>query len=207
MNIATRRPIAFAVMLAAFVFVGCAYSLQQVAPEDSAVFDPNLLGRWQMVAEDSPKGSILVTSSDQKTYEVTGRDDDKPVTYTDSLRLFRLNGNLFYDRVVDHVRTANVSIDSRDIAALPLHSIGRIWIQSDEVRACELSADWLRKNLASLNPPLQHLPVDENSLIFKDVILTGAPAEIRDFAAMHADDRDAFPVSMIFRRPPKKKLK
>jgi hypothetical protein len=182
------------------LFTGCATSLQQVAPDDGTVFDPSLLGTWEVVDESASNSQAVVTSPNHQTYEVSIRDSDKPITHVASLILFRINGNLFFDLAFARAEVNGVEINTGDMEVQPLHFFGRIWIQPDEVRMSALSADWLRKNLAAKNLSLQHLPFKEKSIVGDDVTLIGSPQEIRDFAARYADNKDAFGDPGVLRR-------
>ena len=74
------------IALAAFLWIGCG-SAVPISEADEALFEPGLVGQWQLVAPADEAGEMLVLKFDAHTYYVELRDPGSEAFDEDVLRL------------------------------------------------------------------------------------------------------------------------
>ena len=84
------------------------------------------------------------------------------------------------------------------MAVLPIHFIGRVWVEGDTLRLGLLNYDWLRQMTSSGKTKLPFIESheDNDSLL----LLTAESNKLAEFVRQYAEDPDAFSTVLTFHR-------
>lgn len=194
--------IALSLMLA-LPLCGCApiASIFPLYNSADTAFDAQLVGTWRPVEKgsDGPDKNtrwIFSHPGSGNFYDFRGTPLDQKGGFVAKARLVRLGQALFVDfegddRAVDQAEE-NDSVVPFPI--VPVHMMGRVWLEGDTLRVHFLSDDWVKKQAKAGTLALAHLDVDGGQL------LTATTADLRKFMEAHADDADALAEHYDFTR-------
>ena len=161
----------FLALAGALILTGCdtpaLLSLEPVATDQEAVFDPTLLGAWG-AKED--KDLCIIRRDGETGYAITYLSGGDARQF--SARLFR----------VGEVSMLDLTPDSSDDFRIAGHAVVRIWAGGGTLRWTYLDAEWLRKQAAPLLP---------NRADDKRMVLTAPGAAVRAFMAKYGVDDKA----------------
>ncbi len=187
-------------LIVASVFLAgcaCAGSLRPIASPETLTTVPQLEGTWH---EADNKETVTVTHTAEKSYQLRWREEDKDIEVIFDLSLVQIDTKLFFDAAFNHVETKEGSETVYDMGVLPIHFIGRIWVDEKSIRLGLLEYEWLQKKTqeGQVNLPyLEHHSKDEDLILF-----TAKAEDVQAFLRQHAEDREAFPDKTAFERVP-----
>ncbi len=187
------------VMVDAVFLAGCACagSLRPIASPETLTTVPQLEGTWH---EADNKETLTVTHTAEKSYQLRWREEDKDIEVIFDLSLVQIDTKLFFDAAFNHVETKEGSETAYDLGVLPIHFIGRIWVDEKSLRLGLLEYEWLQKKTqdGQVNLPyLEHHSKDEELILF-----TAKAEDVQAFLRQYAEDREAFPEKTTFERVP-----
>ena len=158
-------------LAATLILTGCdnpaLLSLEPVATDQEAVFDPTLLGTW---GADHDKDLCIFRRDGDSGYAITYVSDGSVRQF--SARLFRVGESSMLDLTPD-------GTDGFQIAG---HAVVRIWTKGGTLRWAYLDTEWLRKQASQLLP---------NRADDKRLVLTAPGAAVRAFVAKYGVDDKA----------------
>jgi hypothetical protein len=180
----------FATFLSIALLVSCVtYSIHPLYDDETAIFEPTLIGTWIDPAASQNPAKIVFTKGDGSAYIATYFDpDDHPaVTNLFDAHVVKFSGRLFLDAVQTGVRVSGQ--DAPAEYTIASHLIARVSIDEDKLHLDFLDDSWLRDGFATGKVTLPHEVVDG------DVVLTASTADLQNFVSEHANDDEAFPPS------------
>lgn len=192
------------VMLVAVAWLGgctCAGSLKPLKSDETLAFTADLNGTW--VSEDKnskEKEYFLIESAGGGAYCVTKLAEDKKLKDIYDLSLVQAGGYTFFDAAFKETRDGQTSESAYDLGVLPIHLIGRIWVEGDTLRIGPLDYEWIRKMTsggALKLPFVEHHQGDDHL-----ILLTAESDKLAEFVRQYAEDPDAFSPVTTFRRVP-----
>ena len=126
---------------------------------------------------------------------MTGENDANPVY---ELQLVQVGNYTFFDVAFIEIPGKKEKATAYDLGVLPIHLIGRIWLDRDTLRLGMLNYDWLHDMTQSGKLKLRYLEhhKGDDDLI----LLTADPDDLRDFVRQYAEDPNAFSVVGVLRR-------
>lgn len=178
----------------------CAGSLRPVATPEALAAVPKIEGTWLSKNEGDSGQALTVTVSGDKGYELRWKEKDKGAEIVFDLSLVEIEGKLFFDAAFRHVETTQGKETAYDLGVVPIHFLGRVWVEEKTVRAGLLSYTWMQQKVQDGQVKLPYLEHHSND---EDLILFNAKAEdLKAFLHQYADDPDAFAEKMNFERAP-----
>jgi hypothetical protein len=161
----------FLALAGALILTGCdnpaLLSLEPVATDQEAVFDPTLLGTW---GTNQDKDLCILRRNGDSGYAITYVSDRSARQFV--ARLFRVGESSMLDLTPD-------GTDELQIAG---HAVVRIWTKGGTLRWAYLDTEWLRKQASQLLP---------NRTDDKRLVLTAPGAAVRAFVAKYGVDDKA----------------
>jgi hypothetical protein len=185
-------------IIACILLGGCATSLRPVAPDKDCAFDPSVLGTWKATDEDGKTTTITVEKKDPDGYLVSGSPPGPDYRETYFVKFFRLGPTLFYDSALHHLSIKGEIVDIDKLNVYARHTLGKIRIQTDEIRISALDGQWIKKALDEKRVNLKF--ENMSSGLWDDILLTGPAEEIRTFLEKYAEDKGAFPDEVVIKR-------
>ena len=187
-------------MALAVFFAGCACaaSLRPLASPETLTAAPQVEGTWLSKGEADSTQTITVTRTAEKAYQLSWKEKGADVIY--DLSLVQIDKKLFFDAALNHVETKEGGETLYDLGVLPIHFIGRIWVDDESIRLGLLKYEWLEQKVQQGKvklPYVEHHTKDEDLILF-----TGKAEEVQAFLGQYAEDREAFPDTMKFERAP-----
>ncbi len=192
--------VAMLVIIPAGFFAGCACagSLRPIASPETLTAAPQVEGSWLSKDEGDTAQTVTVTSTGEKSYQLRWKEEDKDVEVVFDLSLVQIEGKLFFDAAFNRVQTKKGSETLYDLGVVPIHFVGRIWVEGKSMHARLLKYEWLQKKVQEGQVKLTYL---EHHSKDEDLILFTAGAEdVRAFLRQYADDQEAFAENMNFER-------
>jgi len=175
--------VAFAFLLS--FLTSCVYSLFPIYTEDTLVFKPELLGKWEskddyIVFEQYKDGEVKENSS--KTYRMTvkdqGKDDVKYIVH-----LVEIGNELFMDLYpIITYRGTKFGEDN----VLPVHSFMKIDLKPKTMDIVFFDLDKLNKLFESNLIRLRHENVDGT------ILITAQPKELQKFLEKYSKDESVY---------------
>ena len=192
-------PLALA-LIPIFFLAGCACaaSLRPLASPETLTAMPQVEGTWLSKGETDSAQTVTVTRIAEKSYQLSWKEKGVEVIY--DLSLVQIDKKLFFDAALNHVETKEGGETLYDLGVLPIHFIGRIWVDEKSVRLGLLKYEWLEQKVqqGKVNLPyVEHHTKDEDLILF-----TGKVEDVQAFLGQYAEDREAFPDTMSFERKP-----
>jgi hypothetical protein len=190
-----KRPLwAFLALALALVLTGCEpqISLFPLFTSQDSLFDPQLLGEWQIWSGkelkpgDTPGVIVFSAAQEAYTYEVKIPNfDEKKDTLFTAARLVKLGNSLF----IDFGTPNRDNLPLIPYPAVEGHAFGRLTLAGDKAELDLLSDDWVRDSVNAGNMPLAVHDAPR-------LTLSANTQDLRKFALDHADDAKAF--SQVF---------
>jgi hypothetical protein len=161
----------FLALASALILIGCdspaLLSLDPVATDQEAVFDPTLLGTWGA----NPDTDLCIFRRNGDTgYAITYVSDGNVRQF--SARLFR----------VGEASMLDLTPEGSDDFQVAGHALVRIWTEGGTLRWTYLDTEWLRKQASQLLP---------NKTDDKRMVLIAPGAAVRAFVAKYGGDDQA----------------
>ena len=197
------RGCTFLMLVAAAWFGGCtcAGSLQPLESDETLAFTADLNGTWVSEDKDSKeKEYFLIESTGGSAYRVTKLAENKKLKDVYDLSLVQAGGYTFFDVAFKETRDGQTSESAYDMGVLPIHLIGRIWVEGDTLRLGPLDYEWMKKMTSSgalKLPFVEHHQGDDHL-----ILLTAENDKLVEFVRQYAEDPDAFWPVTTFRRVP-----
>lgn len=189
-------------LLLAAVWIGgctCAGSLRPLESDEPPTFAPDLTGKWVSTENGSEeKEYFFVEGAGDYTYRVRNLKEDEMLENVYELSLVQVGSYTFFDVGFKEVKNDRESKDATALGVLPIHFIGRIWMDGGTLRLGLLDFDWMKKMTSSGQlklPYVEHHEGDEH-LIF----LTAESDQLREFVRQYAEDPEAFSMVSTFTR-------
>ena len=189
------------VMIAAAFLAGCtcAGSLRPVASPETLTTVPQIEGTWLSKNADSAD-AVTVTRTAEKSYQLRWKEDNKDVDLIFDMSLVQMDKKLFFDAAFNHLETKQGRETAYDLGVLPIHFLGRIWVEEKAMRIGLLKYEWLQQKVQDGQvklPYLEHHAKDEDLILF-----TAKAEDVRAFLRQYAEDQEAFPDNMKFEKMP-----
>lgn len=173
-----RIPFTLVLFAAALLLFGCAPSLHPYATEETAVFNPSLLGEW--IADSGDRCTFKQTG--EKQYEMLF-EDEKASRF--EARLFELGGTSYLD----------LSSEPEQAGTIRGHSLVRVTIEENALSLATLEEDWLRTLSDRRQLALPHERMKDGT-----IVLTAPTNELQAFLLQYASHPDLFADAEIYQR-------
>ncbi len=174
----------------------CAGSLCPIGSPETLTTAPQIEGTWQSKDENGPP--VTVSRTGEKSYQLRWKEKDKEVEMVFDLSLLEIDNKLFFDAAFKHVETKPDRESAYDLGVVPIHFIGRVWVEGSSMRVSLLEYKWLQQKVKDRQVNLAYVEHHETD---EDLILFTAKAEdIRAFLREHAKDEGAFSEVTTFER-------
>lgn len=166
---------------------GCLVALEAIVPESEAIFDPRLVGTWELVS--SSDRAVISRASDH-TYAIEFTSEGKVSRF--QARLGSLGG-----RTVLDVWATPGEGDAPELYAIMVagHTLFVLDIDSDEITAAALDLDSLLTHLRNGQPVLSYRLVDDEQLV-----LHGTTEQVRTALGIYLASSEALAEPMVWRR-------
>jgi len=188
--------------LSAIVWLGgcsCAGSLRPLESGEPLLESANLRGKWVTVDDSSNQREyFLVDSVSADVYVVSSLKPNERLRDVYKVSLVQVGSYTFLDAGFDETETGQEHRSAHDMGALPIHFIGRVWVEGDTLRLGLLNYDWLKQMTSSGKvtlPSIEHHE-DNDSLL----LLTAESDKLAEFVRQYAEDPDAFSTVLTFHR-------
>lgn len=190
------------VIAPAGLFTGCACagSLRPIASPETLTTAPQLEGTWLSKNEGDSTETVTVTRTAGQPYQLRWKGEDKDVDVIFDLSLVQIDKKLFFDAAFQQAETKQGRETVYDMGVLPIHFIGRVWIDEKSLRLGLLKYEWLQQKVQEGHvglPYLEHHAKDEDLILF-----TAKAEDVRAFLRQYAEDPEAFPDTMKFEKVP-----
>jgi hypothetical protein len=172
----TRNLIAIAI--AAVLLSACIPSVNPFYTNKDVVFDPRLLGEWQMKESSDEPQLWKFEKGDDKAYKLT-------VTEKDSKRgefnahLFKLKQEFFLDLIPGNCDYATNQADLVAFSMFPGHLLLRVPQLGPELKLAFCDFDWLKKHLEANPKALAHRIEQDR------ILLTASTRDLQRFVLRH----------------------
>jgi hypothetical protein len=163
------------------LLMGCpARSLFPLFTNDDTVFNPILIGTW---VDHKNGDTFSFQKSGEKNYQVILREQmGKGKVNSEAYTV--LLGQIDKFWFIDSYPTVKNGSAHHSVSA---HILSRIWIDQDTLRMASLEDDWLKAMIDADKIDIAHVRRGD------DIILTATTDELQTFAAIFAEDNNAFP--------------
>ncbi len=186
-------------LIVASVFLAgcaCAGSLRPIHSPETRTEVPQIEGTWLSKGEsDTP---ITVSRTGEKAYQLRWKEKDKEAELVFDLSFLEIDNQLFFDAAFKHVETKSERETAYDLGVVPIHFLGRIWVEEKSMRIRLLEYNWLQQKVKDGQVNLayvEHHETDEDLILF-----TANPEDMQAFLRQHADDEGAFSQIATFER-------
>jgi hypothetical protein len=172
----------------ALALTGCVPSLQPLYTEKDTVFDPALVGVWE-----KDKEVWTLRAGEGKAYEVTMQSEKWPKAGFEA-HLVELGKARFLDLYPQEQEEGNAFYEFHRV---PAHSISRIWLEGDTLRAAMLQDGWLEARIRDGQVQIGHQfggPKGDG------LVLTAPTGQLQALVMRYADDTKAFADPQRYRR-------
>jgi hypothetical protein len=190
--------------LSAVLWVGgctCAGSLRPLESDEPLTFTPDLSGTWMSNDSDSKDAEYFtLESTGYHSYRVSYTKDGETLKDVYELSLVQVGSYTFFDAAFKETGNTQSNKTAYDLGVLPIHFIGRIWADGDQLRLGLLNYDWMEKMSSgnSLKVPFVAHREGDDRLI----LLTAESDKLKEFVRQYAEDPEAFSTVLTFRRVP-----
>jgi hypothetical protein len=189
-------------LLFATVWLGgcsCAGSLRPLESSEPLLESASLTGKWVSVDDNSNQPEyFLVDNASADVYVVSSLKPNERLRDIYQVSLVQVGSYTFLDAAFDETENGQEHRSVQDMGALPIHFIGRVWVEGDTMRLGLLNYDWLKQMISSGKvtlPSIEHHE-DNDSLL----LLTAESDKLAEFVRQYAEDPDAFSTILTFRR-------
>jgi hypothetical protein len=189
-------------LLSVFVWFGgcsCAGSLRPLESGEPLLEPANLRGKWVTTdADGNQQECLLVDNETADTYVVSSLKPNGKLREAYEVSLVQVGSYTFLDAAFDQTESGEEHWSAHDIGVLPIHFIGRVWVEGDTLRLGLLNYDWLRQMTSSGKVTLPFIEHHEDSDSF--LLLTAESGKLAEFVRQYAEDPDAFSTVLTFHR-------
>ena len=179
----TIKPLAAASL--ALWLTGCVPSLNPLFTAKDTVADPAFAGVWQ-----GERDRWIVELAGPRRYVLTVKPAEGPPA-SFSGHLVQLGGARFLDLYPEEFELPNGFLQ---LHLVPAHTISRVWLEGDRLRAAMLDEAWLRGRIRDGQVQIDHL------LRGDSLVLTASTPQLQALVTRFAGDAKAFPEPQEFRR-------
>ena len=172
----------------ALALTGCVPSLQPLYTEKDTVFDPAVVGTWE-----KDKEVWTLRAGEGKEYEVTMKPEKGPAAEFEG-HLVELGKARFLDLYPQERDEGNAFYE---LHRIPAHTISRIWLEGDTLRAAMLQDGWLKDRIRDGQVQIGYQFVGPKG---DDIILTASARQLQALVMRYADDTKAFADPQRYRR-------
>jgi hypothetical protein len=191
-------------LLSAVLWLGgctCTGSLRPLESDEPLTFTSDLSGKWVNDESDSKEQEyVTVESAGDNVYRVGYSKDGDTLKDVYELSLVQVGGYTFFDAAFKETGDKQSSKTAYDLGVLPIHFIGRIWADRDQLRLGLLDYNWMEKmssNNSLTLPFVEHRDGDDHI-----ILLTAKSDQLKEFFRQYADDPEAFSTVSTFHRVP-----
>ena len=189
-------------LLSVAVWLGgcsCAGSLRPLESGEPLLESANLRGKWVSTDDSSNQPEyFLVDSTSADVYVVSSLKQNEKLRDVYEVSLVQVGSYTFLDAAFDATESGQEHRSVHEMGALPIHFIGRVWVEGDTLRLGLLNYDWLKQMISTGKvalPSIEHHE-DSDSLL----LLTAESDKLAEFVRQYAEDPDAFSTVLTFRR-------
>jgi len=186
----------------AIVWLGgcsCAGSLQPLDSGESLLEPANLRGKWVTADANSQEQEyFMVDHATADIYFVSSLKPNGGLREVYEVSLVQVGSYTFLDAALSEIASGQEHRDTSDMKVLPIHFIGRVWVEGDTLRLGLLNHDWLRQMISSGKVKLPYMEHHEENETF--LLLTAESNQLTEFVRQYAEDADAFSTVLTFRR-------
>ena len=191
-------------LLPAVLWVGgctCTGSLRPLESDQPLAVTADLNGTWTSDEKDSnEKAYFQIEGTGNGVYRVTELAEDGKLRDVYELSLVQVGAYTFFDAAFKETGDKQSSKTAYDLGVLPIHFIGRVWADGDQLRLSLLDYNWMEK-MSSDNsltlPFVEHHEGDDHI-----ILLTATSDELKEFIRQYAEDPEAFSTVSTFHRVP-----
>lgn len=177
----------------------CAGSLRPLESGEPLLESANLRGKWvTMDASSNQQEYFLVDGTSADMYVVSNLRANEKLSDTYEVSLVQIGSYTFLDAAFDEIDSGRERRSVHDMGALPIHFIGRVWVEGDTLRLGLLNYDWLKQMTSTGKVPLPFVEHREDSDSF--LLLTAESDKLAEFVRQYAEDPDAFSTVLTFHR-------
>lgn len=177
----------------------CAGSLRPLESGEPLLESANLRGKWVTTdASSNQQEYFLVDGVSPDTYVVSSLKPDEKLSDTYEVSLVQVGSYTFLDAAINEIESGQERRSVHDMGALPIHFIGRVWVEGDTLRLGLLDYDWLKQMISSGKATLPFIEYrdDSDSLL----LLTAESDKLAEFVRQYAEDLEAFSTVLTFHR-------
>ena len=188
-------------VLAAAAWLGgcsCAGSLRALEAGEPLLVSANLRGKWASADANNEKDYFLVDSTSANTYCVSSLKENEKLRAVYEVSLVQVGSYTFLDAAFDETASAQEHRNAYDMGVLPIHFIGRVWVEGDTLRLGLLDYDWLKEMTTSGKVRLPY--VERHKENDNLLLLTSDGDKLAEFVRQYAEDPDAFSTVLTFHR-------
>jgi hypothetical protein len=192
------------VILTTAVWLGgctCAGSLRPLESDEPLAFTSDLSGKWVSNETDGKEQEyVTVESAGNNVYRVNYSKDGDTLKDVYELSLVQVGGYTFFDAAFKETGDKQSTKTAYDLGVLPIHFIGRVWADKDQLRLGLLDYNWMEKmssNNSLTLPFLEHNEGDDHI-----ILLTAESDKLKEFVRQYAEDPEAFSSVSTFHRAP-----
>ncbi len=172
-------------VVAAECMIPWVQSLYPLAPESDSVFEQSLVGTWIQKGGDT----WTFQRSGDRGYDLVVTEKGSPAKF--DAHLVRLGEFLFLDTAPGDSGITNLFYI---LHLAPTHTISRTWLRGDILLLAPLADEWLKEMMDQSRVNISNVRVHDH------IILTATTEELRKFVVEHADNPQAFPITIGLRR-------
>jgi hypothetical protein len=191
----------FLSLLSVIVWLGgcsCAGSLRPLESGEPLLESANLRGKWVSTDDSNQQEYFLVDSASADTYVVSSLKPNEKLRNVYEVSLVQVGSYTFLDAAFDETEGGQEHRNVHEMGALPIHFIGRVWVEGDTLRLGLLNHDWLKQMISTGKvtlPSIEHHE-DSDSLL----LLTAESDKLAELVRQYAEDPDAFSTVLTFHR-------
>ena len=181
------------------LIAGCVRSLYPLFSEADLIFNPKLLGTW---IEKDGKNTWRFEKAGEKEYTLWHYEAEYELNSGTKVpgdtakfiaQLGKLEKNYFLDIHPGKPET-KVKNGFYNFHLFPVHTISKIFIDSDSLKLSMLDNDWLAKMIDRNAFKILHARLSDQ------IILTASTEDLQRLVKKYAENSKAFPTPAIFRK-------
>ncbi len=184
------------VSVAALLLSGCIPSLNPFYTDKDVVFDPRLLGEWQMKESSDEPQLWKFERGDDKAYKLTVIEKDSKRGEFNA-HLFKLKQEFFLDLIPGNCEYATNQADLVAFAMYPGHLLVRVSQLEPELKLAFFDFDWLKKHLEANPKALAHQVEQKDRML-----LTTSTRDLQRFVLKHLAEGELFEEAVTMVRKP-----
>jgi hypothetical protein len=125
----------------------CVGSLQPLESGEPLLESANLRGQWVSTDDNNNQQKyFLVDSTSADVYVASSLKPNERLRDVYLVSLVQVGSYTFLDAAFDETESGQEHRSAHDMGALPIHFIGRVWVEGDTLRLGLLNYDWLKAN-------------------------------------------------------------